>query len=160
MYPERQAGRNGDAAESIEAVVTTRLGKFAEADQIGQRNELAAAAGAHVQIVEIRRFRTITTLSLHDDVVLLATIDVGGDEAPAHHGFEGATDFLRRHAKVRGTHMVDVDAHLRLGFLVVGIRADQAGILVHALDHAITPLRNLLIVRSAQYHAQWLAAAA
>ncbi|MNV04264.1 hypothetical protein D3C71_945550 [compost metagenome] len=154
-----QAGGDGDRAQPVEAVEVARLGHFTEGDQVGQRHQLAVA-GAHADGGQVGGRGAPVATGLDQHVVLLAVVDEGGDAARAHHGFQRAADGGDRHAQVGRTLAIDVDPHLRPGFLVVRVGADQAGIVGHALQHAVAPLRDLGIFGPAQHDLERLALAA
>src|SRR5690606_26862919 len=97
---------------------------------------------------------------LHQHVVLLAFLHEGGDTAAAHHRFQRAADVGDAYAEVRGAHAVDVHAHLRPRFLVIGIDREEARMRLHALHHQVAPARDFLVLRPAEHHLDRLPAAA
>ena len=155
----RQPGGNGDRTQPVEAVEAAGLGHFAERDQVGQRHQFAAA-GAHLDRGQVGRGLARLALGLDDHVVFLAVVDVGRDPARAHHRLQRAADIGDRYAQVGGACAIDVDPHLRAGFLVVGIRPDQARVIRHARQQLVAPLRDFGVIRSAQHDLELLATGA
>ena len=54
---------------------------FLELDEVGKRNQLAGALRAHVDVLEIGWRSPVPGHSLQHDVVFLAAVHVGGDDA-------------------------------------------------------------------------------
>src|SRR5690606_37265536 len=93
-------------------------------------------------------------------VGLLAVRHAGGAAAAAAHRLQGAPDVGHAHAQVGGARAVDVQPHLRAGFLVVGVHGEEARVRLHALHHHVAPARDLLVLGPAQHQLDRLAAAA
>ena len=95
--------------------------------QVGQRHQAAVVRARTYRLSRSAGEARSVALGLQHHVVFLAVVDEGGDAARAHHGFQRAcrsacTDTPRSAARVA----VDDHAHLRPGFLVVGIGADDS----------------------------------
>ncbi len=148
----RQVGLQGDRAHPVIAVQCDGVGKLLQPDQVGQRDQLLCATRAYVDVLQVGRRALGVALALEDDIVLLAGVDVGGDAPRAEQCFEGPADAADGDAEFRGALVVDLDAQLRLGFLVVPVQPDQSEVvLLDLLDQDVAPLGQLRVGAAAQH---------
>ena len=96
---------------------------------------------------------------MHDDVVLFAFFNIGGNTTRAHHAFQRTPDIGHRYAQIRSALAIDVDTQLWTGFLVIRIGAHELLILFHFFHQGIAPLHDLFVVRAANNNLQSTASA-
>ena len=131
--------------------LTTRGAVFSRHPDHRRQGHLRAAGGArHVDVLEVGRIALQARIDLEDDAVLVA-LGVDRRHLPLREGVvERRVDVGDAHAEPRRGVAIDLHVELQPARLPVARDIDDAGDLLHALEHLRRPFVELVDVRIPQ----------
>ena len=145
--PFLEIGLERDCTHSVETVELAGTGKFRHRHQTCQRDQLVTDRRTYLHVVQRAGGALIVTFAFEDDVVLLAAVDIGSDVTAPEQRLQGIADGAHGNAQRGGAVVVDLDAQLWLGFLVVAVHRLEAAAVVtsNARQQPIAPVGQLFV---------------
>jgi len=135
-----------DGADAVVAVQGARVGKFAQAHEVREGDELTALPGSHEEILKIAGGAFIIPCPFDDDVVFLAFVGEGGDPPRAEESLQRRPDGLDGDAEIGRAGAVDIDAELGFALLIIVVDPCQSGVLPGLFKDNVAPPGKSLVL--------------